>query len=315
MELRHLRYFVTVAEELHFGRAAQRLNLAQPPLSQQIRGLEKELGGPLFLRTSRKVELTDAGRLFLEQARLVLTQADKARDAMRAAGRGEAGRISIGFVASAVYMLLPQILRAFHRERPQVELVCHEIYPVEQAVAFQEGRLQASFTRTPILDKSIASLCVAKEGYTLALPSDHPFALRKGPLHLRDLASEGFVLFPRARSIGCYDGVISSCLRAGFSPNVVQEGGSIHSVIALVAAGQGVALVPVSFQYLMHPGVVYRALPPRECDELDLTLNWRADDDSPLVKAFIRIAQAVAKAQTVASVKKGKTASRGATIK
>lgn len=305
MELRHLRYFVTVAEELHFGRAARRLNLAQPPLSQQIRGLEDELGGSLFLRTSRKVELTEAGRLFLDEARLVLAQADKARATMSAAGRGEAGRISIGFVASAVYMLLPQILKEFNRQRPHVELRCHEMYPIDQAVAFQERRLNVSFTRTPFAEQTLSSCCIAKEGYILALPSDHPRAKVGGrgdaePQRLSDFANEGFILFPRTLSLGCYDGIIASCLRAGFSPRMVQEGATIHTVVSLVAAGLGVALVPASFKCIQHPGVVYRELHAGECEEVDLTLNWREEDESPLVRAFIDVAQAVGKAQSSA---------------
>ncbi len=141
MELRHLRYFVAVAEELHFGRAAKRLNLAQPPLSQQIRSLEAELGAPLFYRTSRKVELTDAGRLFLEHARLTLAQAQKAKEAVEAAGRGEAGRISIGVLVSAVYTLVPAILREFHSQRPRVEMRCKDMGLIEQTTALREGQL------------------------------------------------------------------------------------------------------------------------------------------------------------------------------
>src|SRR3954469_23480472 len=157
MELRHLRYFVAVAEELHFGRAAARLNMAQPPLSQQIRMLEAELGAALFLRTSRTVRLTPEGRFFLEHAQTVLAHASKAVQVMQASGRGEAGRISIGFVASAVYAIVPSVLREFHRERPAVELRCFEMHPLRQVEALKQREIDVGFMRTVAPDETLTS--------------------------------------------------------------------------------------------------------------------------------------------------------------
>src|SRR5580692_9177311 len=152
MELRHLRYFVAVAEELHFGSAAKRLNMAQPPLSQQIRDLEHELGAALFLRTSRKVELTAHGRLFLKEARGILTQATRAKDIVKASQRGEFGSISIGFVTSAIYSVMTPTLREFHSQFPQVEIRCHEMATPNQLEALRKGEISVGFLRTPIAD-------------------------------------------------------------------------------------------------------------------------------------------------------------------
>jgi len=294
MELRHLKYFVAVAEELHFGRAARRLNLAQPPLSQQIRSLEEELGGRLFTRTSRKVELTESGRLFLEQARLILAQADKAGHAVRAAHRGEAGRITIGFVTSAVYTLVPTILREFNRGRPHVEIRCFEMNSNEQRVALQDRRIEVGFNRAPLADAMMHVEILARERFVLALPSDHPRA-RDRKLRLRQFAGDGFIQFSRDQGNVIYDGVIASCHRAGFSPRIAQESTGVQTTLALVAAGLGVAMVPASLQQLRRPGVTYRELPPVDSQELELALVWRKGETSAVIDTFVKIAREVAR--------------------
>ena len=298
MELRHLRYFVAVAEELHFGRAARRLNLAQPPLSQQIRSLESTLGMVLLLRTSRKVELTEAGRLFLEQARLVLAQAAKARQTMQDVHRGEAGRISIGYVTSAVYTLVPAILREFNRGRPKVEIQCFEMNTVEQQLALDARQIQVGFNRAPLNDPTLHVETLTKEHFMIALPSHHA-RVKQAKLRLRDFAGEGFIMFGRGQGTAIYDGIIASCQRAGFSPRLAQEASGIQTVLALVAAGLGVALVPASLQHLKRPGVIYRELPLVDTQEVELALVWRRDDRSTAVAAFVEIARSVARAATV----------------
>jgi DNA-binding transcriptional LysR family regulator len=296
MELRHLRYFVAVAEELHFGRAARRLNLAQPPLSQQIRSLESELGLALFHRTSRKVELTEAGNLLLAQARLVLMQAETATQTMRAAHRGEAGRLTIGFTTSAVYSLVPAILREFNRSRPHVEIRCLEMNPEQQLSALQERQIQVSFTRTPLGDAGLQTELLDREGFVMALPVDHPRA-GQVRLRLRDFSGEGFILFSRHQGSAIYDAIIASCQKAGFSPRIAQEGGGVQTILALVAAGLGVAMVPASLRHLQRPGVVYRELPASDTQEVGLMLVWRKDDRSPVVESLVKIAREVARAQ------------------
>jgi DNA-binding transcriptional LysR family regulator len=294
MELRHLRYFVAVAEELHFGRAAKRLNLAQPPLSQQIRSLEAKLGLALFHRTSRKVELTEAGSLLLAQARLVLMQAETATQTMQAAHRGEAGRLTIGFTTSAVYSLVPGILREFNRSRPNVEIRCLEMQPEQQRAALLERQIQVSFTRTPLGDATLQSELLDRERFVIALPSDHPRA-GQTRLRLKDFAGEGFILFSRHQGSAIYDAIIASCQRAGFSPRIAQEGGGVQTILALVAAGLGVAMVPASLRHLQRPGVVYRELPVSDTQEIGLLLVWRKDDQSPVVQALVQVAREAAR--------------------
>ena len=295
MELRHLRYFVAVAEELHFGRAARRLNLAQPPLSQQIRSLEGELGLSLFHRTSRKVELTEAGNLLLTQARLVLLQAESATETMRSAHRGETGRLTIGFTTSAVYSLVPAILREFNRSRPHVEIRCVEMNPEQLRTALMERQIQVSFTRTPLGETGLQTELLDKERFVMALPSDH---VRAGQLklRLREFANEGFIMFSRPQGSAIYDAIIASCQQAGFSPRIAQEGGGVQTILALVAAGLGVALVPMSLRHLQRPGVVYRDLPASETHEVSLSLVWRKDDRSPVVESLVKIAREAARA-------------------
>ncbi len=174
MELRHLRYFVAVAEELHFGRAAKKLNIAQPPLSQQIRDLEQELGSPLFQRTSRRVELTAHGRLFLTEARDILGHTQRATEMVKASQRGEFGSIAIGFVTSAIYSVMTPTLRGFHSQFPQVEIRCHEMATPEQISALHKGEISVGFLRTPISDDGIRTHLLLREFLVLVLPGASP---------------------------------------------------------------------------------------------------------------------------------------------
>ena len=294
MELRHLRYFVTVAEELHFGRAAVRLNLSQPPLSQQIRALEESLNVQLFERTSRRVNLTLEGKVFLEQARLVLAQADKARATMDAAQRGSLGRITIGCVTSAFYTHVPAILREFNRRHPEVQLRCEEMKSAQQEEAFDQRQIQVAFTRRTLEGKDLHIETIAKEKMALVLPSGHARA-HGSRVRLRDFANEKFILVPRERASTMYDAIIASCARAGFSPKIVQESNDVHALLALVSAGLGICMLPTSLRHLHFPGVVHRELRAGESDEIELCMTWRRSDPSPLVDAFVKVAREVAK--------------------
>jgi DNA-binding transcriptional LysR family regulator len=293
MELRHLRYFVAVAEELHFGRAARRLNIAASPLSQRIRECEKELGVPLFVRTSRKVTLTEEGRLFLEHVRPALAQLDKAHEAIHAAHRGRAGRIAIGAVPAATYSLVPAILREFNHLRPAVDIRFLEMSSTQQRAALLERRIDVGFTRQAAADPAMQATILAKERLCVALPADHPRAHQEN-LRLADLASDGFILFSRHLNPELHDWIIAACQDAGFSPRVAQEGNDAHTILALVAAGLGVAMVTASLQKLTRPEVVYRDLPLQDTREIELSLVWRRREHSPLVEIFVKTAQAVA---------------------
>lgn len=292
MELRHLRYFVAVAEELHFGRAARRLNVAQPPLSQQVRALEGELGVTLFLRTSRRVELTAEGRVFLEHATLVLSQTERAKEATRAAKRGEAGRIAIGFVTSAVYALVPGILREYHRKFPVVEMRCHEMTPARSLHALRQREIDVAFVRLPVREEGLVATEISRERLLLALPAEHPRA-GGGRERLRDFATETFIMVPRTAAPGFHDALLNECRRAGFSPRVGHEAGEWQTVLALVAAGLGVALVPESLRHWQRPGVAYLELSPRTA-EVPLELVWRREAAQPHVEAFVAVAKAAA---------------------
>lgn len=293
MELRHLRYFVAVAEELHFGRAARRLHLAQPPLSQQIRSLEEKLGVRLFHRTSRRVELTAEGRIFLDHARLVLGQANRAVEMVRAVGRGDGGRLTIGFVASALYTIVPAILRDFNRLHAKVEIRCFEMTPTRQAEALRQREIDVGFVRTFVNEPDLVSKLLVNESLILALPSEHP---RAGDGHVRmaHLAMEPFVFITRACAPTYYDALMTICREAGFTPRVAQDANEWQTVLALVAAGLGVAFVPASLRNWQRPGVAYLDLRPRTGD-VPLNLVWRSEQPQPLVDAFVVTATQVAK--------------------
>lgn len=285
MELRHLRYFIAVAEELHFTRAAQRLSIAQPPLSQQIKSLEQEVGVELLRRTKRRVELTDAGRCFLDEARRAVAQVDQAVAEARRAARGEIGRVLVGFVGSATYTVLPQVFRAFRGRYPSVEVVLRELTTAQQIAALSSGEIDLGFVRAPPDHEDLVSRVLVDEPFVAALPRRHPLA--RGPkVRVADLAGEPFILFPRPLAAGLYDAVVSACQRAGFSPRIVQETTQIPVMISLVAAGLGVALVPACVQSLKWKDLVYRPLEqPRPTT--NIVLAWHKDRDSTVVRAFV----------------------------
>lgn len=292
MELRHLRYFLAVADELHFGRAAARLHISQPPLSQQIRQLEEELGFELFQRTRRRVRLTDAGRVFGEEARALLERLGRATAAARRVARGETGSLDVGFVASATYAILPRLYRRFRERHPGVSLTLSEMSTAEQVEALREGRIQVGLARSPVGDETLAAEPLRDEPLALALPSRHRLAARRS-LALASAADEPFVLFPRQPRPGWVDVVQAACRGAGFRPIVAQEVLELSTAVTLVAAGVGVALVPESAQALRVAGVAYRPL-RSPAPTTRLVALHRADDRRPVVERFLAVAREVA---------------------
>lgn len=292
MELRHLRYFIAVAEELHFGRAAERLFIAQPPLSQQIQQLERELGFALFSRTQRRVELTAAGQLLLDEARELLANLDKAVAAGRRVARGEVGWLGVGFVGTATYQFLPAVLSAFRERHPNVELVLRELVSAKQAQALRERRIHIGLARPAIQEEGLVSEAVVREPLVAALPASHPLAaLDRFPISR--LSTEPFILFPRHPRPSYAEFVIAVCEQAGFQPQVTQETAEIHTAVSLVAAGLGVTLVPASVQSAHREGVVFRRFAePQPMTEL--TAAFRAGDASPVLHAFLDIVREVA---------------------
>ena len=288
MELRHLRYFVAVAEELHFGRAAARLHIAQPPLSQQILRLERELGVELLRRNRRSVQLTDAGRLLLEHAKPLLAQADHLERLLRQAAAGEVGRLAVGFVGSASYETLPRILRAFRDRYPNVELRLEELTTVGQVAALLAGRIDVGLVRPPVGDESLELTPLVQERLVAALPDSHRLARRRR-VPVAALADEAFVLVPRRLGTGLYDDFLGVCREAGFSPHVVQEANEMQTIVSLVSAGIGVSLVPESVETFSPPRVAYRPLSGPNAS-LEIALAHRRSDRSPLVESFREVA-------------------------
>lgn len=288
MELRHLRYFVTLAEELHFARAASRLGIAQPPLSQQIRALEEELGVLLFFRTKRRVELTAAGGAFLEESRKVLAQAERAVLTARRAGRGEVGQLEVGFVSSVVYGKAQSIFRLMRARYPDVSLTLRELTSEEQVEQVKGFRLDVGLIRPPVANaETLTVRVIGREPLVVVLPRLHPLARRRR-IAMEALAGEPFLQIPRLVAPGFYDQFIGICSRAGFSPRVVQEARSTQTIVSLVAGGMGVSLVPASMQNLQRTGVVYRPLKP-PVPTSDLAVMWRPDDESPSLRRFLEI--------------------------
>lgn len=289
MELRHLRYFVAVAEERHFTRAAERLGIRQPPLSQQIRALEDELGTPLFVRLPRGVALTAAGQVFFDDARQILAAAEQAHVRAQRAAAGDLGRIRIGMINSAPFHpFVPRVIREFGRRYPEVALSLDESSTPQLAEAVLDGRADVAFARPPLGDHpQLEALPLFDEDMLVALPLGHPLA-RFSSLSLWALAAERFVLFPREVGAGLHDEIIASCRRSGFSPRIVQETSQVTSIVNLVAAGLGVSLVPASMQRINSEGIVYRPI-AGEAPLARMVLLRRRDDDTPTIANLVAL--------------------------
>jgi len=293
MELRHLRYFLAVAEELHFHRAAARLHISQPPLSQQIRALERELGVTLLERNRRRVTLTAAGESFRDDARSLLAAVERASERARDVARGSIGRLSIGFVGSAMFSpTLPDILREFRTEHPDVELVLRELPTVAQLNALVRGELDIGVIRGPMaeteIDPQLELLTIQRENLIAALPSDHPLASRRR-LRPESLRGETFVILERRDAPGLFASLASAMGEAGGVPDDVLEVAEMQTIIGLVGSGLGVSLVPASVGETDRPGVTFRPLADRS-PQIELALAWAKDAHSPARDAFLALA-------------------------
>jgi len=287
MELRQLQYFLAVAEELNFIRAAERLQMAQPPLSRQIRQLEQELGVELFRRTKRRVELTEAGEAFLAEARQILAQVELGVRVAQRASRGEIGRLVVGFEGSSTYDVIPKSLKVYRERFPEVDLVVYAMTTEEQIQALLEGRINIGFVVSPLSDRRLTVEIILRESLVLAIPENHPLATRIS-VQVRNLEGEPFIMFQRHRGCGLYDQVIAVCQRAGFSPRVIQEADEMQVILGFVAAGLGITLLSASVQQFQRPGVVYRTLQP-STPKVALAVAWRRDAPSAVLQAFIEV--------------------------
>jgi DNA-binding transcriptional LysR family regulator len=293
MELRHLRYFVAVGEDLNFSRAAERLGIAQPPLSQQIQRLERELGVRLFVRTHRRVELSDVGRALLDDARRTLVQADRFVDIARRAARGEAGSLRLGFSSAALYTMVPAILRAFLARAPEVTLNLLERSSEEQIEMLAAGAIDAGFVRLPIVKPApaLSLRTIVREPLLVALSYGHRLANRRA-VALRALAAERFIIVARSAARGLHDQIVALCRRAGFEPVIAQEAAEVSTIVSLVSAGLGVAIVPASVRNLQRERVTYHATTGGTA-MTEMALAYDRDNRSRVLLSFLEVADKI----------------------
>lgn len=297
VELRHLRYFVTVAEELHFSRAAEKLRMAQPPLSQQIRQLERTLGVRLFERDHHTVTLTNAGQVFLKDARAILEQMERAIVRVQDAQQGLTGHLEIGFIrgTSAVDAIIPDILQTYRQRFPDVQVRLREMLPQDQVQALQERKIKVGFlARTQELPGTLAAESIQRIPFVAVFPEQHYLASQPA-IALEDLANEPFIFCHRQASSFLYDRIIQLC---GFSPHIIQEISDLRMLLGLVAANMGISVVPASAATLRNRGVVYRPLAGLADDiAIETIMVWRQQDSSPVVQQFLTSAREILLAQ------------------
>jgi DNA-binding transcriptional LysR family regulator len=291
MELRHLRYFIAVAEELHFGRAAQRLMISQPPLSRQIHDLEREIKAPLLVRAHRQIQLTKAGELFLKRAREIVAQADAAVQAAHRAAAGNEGRIGIGYLGYAAIELMPAILAEYGRRFPQVQTVLERMSCVEQAAALREGRIDIGLLCSPVPDQGLRIEVLRREPLVVALPRAHRLAkLPKVPLPA--LADEAFIYSRLDSDMGFRGQVAAICQRGGFTLRIARQAYQEEAIFPLIASGLGVSLVPASVAKMHLPDIVLREL-ENGGDQIELAIAWRDRETSPFARNFLETARQI----------------------
>ncbi len=285
-DFRRLRYFVAVAEELHFGRASQRLRVSQPPLSVQIRNLERELGVLLFVRNRRRVTLTEAGATLLDEARRLLRKAEQAVVHARRAAAGEIGRLTVGFVSTVDYSILPALVRRFRNQRPHVSLTLLEMTADRQQEALRTGELDLGLSVLPATAPDLETRPVLREPLIVAVAAGHALARRGRSITPARLAQEDLVVFPRPLAPGLFDAIISVYSRSGLAPRIAQEAVQMQTILGLVATGLGVALVPACMATLRRPDVRYLRLASPGVT-VETSAQWHAQNGSAVLKALL----------------------------
>jgi DNA-binding transcriptional LysR family regulator len=295
MELRHLRYVVMLAETLHFGRAAERLNLSQPPLSHQIRQLEEELRIKLFHRTKRQVQLTEAGRMFVQEARVILAQAAHAANLASRVDQGEVGQLTIGVAGPADAPIFVDILRTFAQRYPKVRIVLRNMSSLDQTQAISEERLHLGFVALPVDDAGLTTETVMRQSIMVALPPEHPLAKRQR-VPLTALSGEPQIMFARSNGPRFFDAVLAACREAGFSMNIAHEVDNLYTACALVAAGLGVCLVPAGVQDSHRTSsMVLRPVTPALHIDMHIALAYKQPPMNELVPLFVDVVREVVK--------------------
>ncbi|MFC3453522.1 LysR family transcriptional regulator [Amycolatopsis speibonae] len=287
--LEQLVSFVAVAEELHYGRAAERLSMTQPPLSRRIQLLERELGVELFDRTHRTVRLTPAGRVFLAEARKILRSSQEAALYVRRARKGEVGAVTLGFTATAAYSCLDRVLAAANAEVPGVDLVLREMVTAAQVEELLAGGVDLGMVRPPVVGADIVTLPLWREPLLAALPSAHPLARRKKNPAVHDFDREPFIMYSPSECRYFHDMLVSVFRAARVLPDYTQYAGQAHTVLALVKADLGIALVPAAVAALRFEGVVLRPVDGIEGRPVELELMWRRGNDNPALGALLTV--------------------------
>jgi DNA-binding transcriptional LysR family regulator len=291
MELRHLRSFLAVADSLHFGRAARALNLSQPALSMQIRALEEEVGERLFARNRRSVALTLAGTLFAEDARDILTRAEMAQLRAQRAGRGQVGILRVGFISTAAALLLPPVALEFRRRYPDVRLELENVLTADQIRNLQEKRLDVGFLRLPNHAEGLEEVRIHREPFVILMPERHPLA-GATRLRLADLTNSDFVMYARKKAPEFHDFTLGLLSRGNCRPRIVQEAGEMYTLVSLVAAGLGVAVLPKSVERYRIPGVVFHGLPLR-MPQSEIAVAIHRESPLPLAREFFALARSI----------------------
>ncbi|MGW8307845.1 MAG: LysR family transcriptional regulator [Achromobacter pulmonis] len=286
MDIRQLRYFVTVAEELNFSRAATRLHMSQPPLSQQIKALEDEMGVALFLRTRREVKLTDAGHVFLRESRAVLAHLQAAVDTTLRTAKGDVGELRLGMATSAVFHVMPAILERLRRQFPQVNVAVTDMGSRDQIRAVHQGKIDIGIIHEQPHIEELASRPIFSEAFSLAIPSAHPLAARPS-IPLPELREQPFVAFSREHAPALFDSFIAACAQAGFSPNIAHTARHALTIFQMVGLGLGMAVVPSSFARGATNGVTYREL-DQVTQRVRICAIWDPKTPSDLVANVVR---------------------------
>lgn len=289
MDLRQLRYFIAVAEDLSFSRAAKRIHVSQPPLSRHVSNLERELGIRLLDRNNHSVRVTAAGRVFLDNARNVLQAVEAAASMARQAAQGEVGSLTLGFGGSAAYAFLPAILRTFRARYPAVKVTLDQLSLIEQIEAIKSRRIDIGFVLLPFEDPSIGFQAMMRDRLVTAVPSDHVLA-RRAALRLKELEPHDFVGFSRSGRFGYHNHILDLCRRAGFVPRIVKETAPMVSVIGLVASGMGIALVPSMAQRLHISDVRYVPIEDKGA-YMRFAFAWNKANITPVVRTFLAVAR------------------------
>jgi DNA-binding transcriptional LysR family regulator len=298
IDIRQMRYFVTLAETLHFGRAAERLHITQPPLSRQITTLEKELGVKLLERHSRRAKLTRAGQQFLDDARAAILAFDQACRNVKLADKGEVGELSIGFMMHAAYTVLPSLARRFMSAYPNVDVKLREVVPHDLVTETMSGNFDAALTFSPGTIRGLETRPIYREKLCLALPQHH--ALAKRPIiEAHQLKGEPLIVIPVEVAPGLRSAIFDYCRSAGFSPTIRLETQFQQTIVSLVSETLGLAIVPESMKRLGFPGVVFHSL--KKAPEVEHVVAWRADNLNPTLKPFLNIARAFARQNKTAN--------------